>query len=500
MAGGLFEATLNAIQRALIGNVKYLLIISCLLGTISARAQFYAGDGDGYGTDGSPLSQINSSVSYCSAGNGDGYGSGFSGLEMNMQAFYCSGDSSDGYHGQSSGLSIANQQQFYCSGSTMDGYDASSSGLVLPNQQSFYCSSGDSDGYDLANSAFLTLNSQAGYCAAGNRDGYASLTSGLVPNFYQSIYCNAGFGDGYHHGLDTASILGVGIWKGIASMNWFASANWEHDSIPDIQHNVLIPPGCPHYPLIVDSLGIDTLIGTIQCHGLDILQGGALYSAERLFINGHMNIYGNYISTINKNISQKVCENGTLNIFETATVKLGNMSSSPGRADLVIQSGGTFNMLGGTLEIDDQFMVESGATFLMTGGEVFTHKYGDGTPFNAFNRGNFYVESGAFGQVNGGILKICGRPSENGFHAFNILEPGFDFTGTSTIRFIHGDNPVHYDATINTVDGVKIKNLEVLKEGKTVFIGSNLTIIGAVNIKSTSVLQIESGNTVSISP
>jgi len=182
----------------------------------------------------------------------------------------------------------------------------------------------------------------------------------------------------------------------------------------------------------------------------------------------------------------------------SAVVKLGNQSSGTGETDLVVYSGGILNIEGGILEVDDQVHVLSGGTFNMTGGELYVHKYGNGTSLSYYYPGNFYIESGALGEISGGSLKICGRESVNNYHAFTILEPTFDFTGNSTVHFQHGVSASHFNSGIYVVDGVVFQNIVIDKPGNTVFVMSNLDIENGLTIETGSTLEIESGNQITV--
>ncbi len=456
------------------------------------------GEGDGFGIENSPFSNPNIQDFYCSGGKGDGFGFEISPVcSPNIQDFYCSGGNADGFS-ISSVFSTINLQDFYCSGGNGDGFFMLYSGVSAPNDASFYCSGGEGDGHDLKTIA-TSINTQDFYCSGGNGDGYDyELYNGSI--FGTRLFCLGGDGDGFGQNISPELAFGVGIWTGLTSTDWNTSSNWTHATIPNFYTNVTIPATCPNYPLVTQTMGINYKFSTIKCQRLDISAGASLSHTDRFNIYGEMRIEGNYISTSNLEYVFRIYSGGLVTIPSSGTVTLGDQTSGTGISDLIIYGGGILNLFGGTLEIDDQLRVRSGGTFNMTDGELFVHKYGEGSVFSSSFTGNLVLESGALGGVSGGTLKICGKESVGDYHAFNILEPTFDFTGTSTISFQHGVSATHYNSGIYAVDGVTFQNLVIDKPGNTIFVTSNLEVEGSLNIKTNSTLEIKSGNQITIGP
>ncbi len=516
-----------------------------MLISTTAFGQFLGGDGDGYSVS-TFFTAINIQEFYCSGGDADGYQMSSSGIIIqNEQDFYCGGGNEDGFSMVLLNTPIS-VQEFYCSGGDGDAYIMQSSGIITPNDASIYCSGGNEDGYNIA-TVIGTLNTQNFYCNGSYGDGYnTGGHSSLIneQNFYCSggdgdgfsidgftgysygiplfcnggdddgynyakydgsvfgtnMFCLGGNGDGYGQDIIVTALVGVGMWTGLTNTDWNTSSNWLYATIPNFFTNVTIPATCPNYPELTLSLGINYPNAAILCHRLEINQGASMSTTNVLYVQGEMLVHGSYISTRNGSNTQRIYNGGLLTITSTGSVKLGNQSSGFGITDLVIYNGGTLSLEGGILEVDDHVQVRSGGGLNMTGGELFVHKYGNGSYFSSFYPANFYVESGAQGSISGGTLKICGKESEDDYHAFTILEPTFDFTGTSVVQFQHGVSTTHYDASIYAVDGVTFQNLVIDKPGNTVFVESNLDIENDLNIETGSTLEIETGNQITVGP
>lgn len=493
-------------------------------GQVALNLQYFyctAGEGDGY-TASSVDTILNQQVFYCNGGESDGYFSIAWNTSLNDQTFYCLGGDADGNGSISSGIITLNDHTIYCSGGNNDGCNGAFVSTTL-NEQYFYCYGSLRDGYDL-NGISTTINDQYFYCNGGFRDGtsqdaiegfiygdpvfaYGGNEDGSVLSDYfggvygPSIFCIGGNSDGYNLAEATSLYLGIGLWTGLTNTSWNTATNWQHEIIPGVDDNVTIPSGCPNYPEITSTLVVDTTsYGSYYCNGLEIQPSASLNTTGPLHINGKMTLGGTYTATMNGNNANRIYGKGELTILPTGSALFGNQTSVSGITDLLVYDGGVLNVDGGTLHIDDQLHVYSGGTLNMTDGELWVHKFGYGTNYSSFNPANFYVEAGAQGGISGGALRICGRTSFYGLYSMTILEPTFDFSGTATVKFEHGTYGTHYDASINAVDGVILKNLIIDKPGNTVKVTTDLTVSGSLNVQPNSTLEVEDGNTLTVGP
>ncbi|MCX6249402.1 MAG: hypothetical protein NTX61_01495 [Bacteroidetes bacterium] len=527
--------------------MKKLILIVCLTGfAFEVQSQYLGGTGDGFSSNSSGILTNNNQVYYCSGGTADGYGNGNTGNTTgNNQVFYCSGGSADGYGNGNTGNTTANNQVFYSSGGTGDGYDdygytggmvdfsifssggngdgytGEGTGITTLNNQYFYSSGGQGDGYDLEFTGNTTLNNQYFYCMASNGDGYDEsgyigyfqdpaiyisggdgdgYTSGLTASVFgdQSAYCNGGIGDGYQAIAFTDS-LGLGVWKGISSTNWNTASNWTFNRIPDTSVSVVVPAGCLYYPnLTAGAFYINYYGGSYKCKSLLIRDGASLTNTMGLSVYGDFSVYGQYIANNNADNSQVISNGGIIHLFSGAVMNIGNQSTTQGYCDLRVNNGGTLQMDGGILVIDDQMNVVNGGTLNMTGGILFSHWYGLGAAYSSSYPGAFYVASGASGSISGGIVKVNGKTSLSNYGSVCIYSPTFSFSGTSALDITDGVNIFSDEVELRTVTGGNFNNLLVDKPDRIVTIGSNATFTGNITINPGSTLKVSPGKNVTV--
>ena len=527
--------------------IRIIPIIIFIFTWNNGFSQFQGGNGDGYSLNSSGKILMNTQTGYCTGGSGDGNSSGGTGLiTLNSQTIYCTGVQGDGYDMTGSGSLTLNSQNVYCAGGNADGYaqngnsagilfnpaifcaggngdgyHQNGSGILQINTQTNYCTGGNGDGHSQNGPALATLNTQNFYCTGGNADGHSnSLYSGILftPAVFctggngdghstklyagqllnQSFYCTGGNADGYQHGPAPVTSFGTGIWKGTVSADWTIAGNWINGTVPDATMNVVIPGGCPNYPALSDALVVNSSGGIYHAQRLDILDGASVTNTGTLSIFGSMNVSGMYVANNANSASQNIQSGGNLTINGTGNVRIGNQSTGSGFCDLVVNSGGTLNVSGGFLDIDDQLNIQSGGTFNMTSGMVFAHRYGLGSLYSSSNPGSFYVASGSSGSISGGIIKVAGKTTLSSYTAVSINSSGFDFSGASSLVFTDGVNITGDNVEYRTVSGALLQNLEVDRPDRIVTIGSNAAINGNITIGPASTLKITGGKIVTI--
>jgi hypothetical protein len=90
-----------------------------------------------------------------------------------------------------------------------------------------------------------------------------------------------------------------GLWTGTVSTNWFTAGNWSDGIVPVAGTNVVIPAGCPFFPVVNGAAAI--------CNNLDINTGASLTignnsltAAGTVDINGHL-VMTNAAAVLNAN-------------------------------------------------------------------------------------------------------------------------------------------------------------------------------------------------------
>ncbi len=164
-------------------------------------------------------------------------------------------------------------------GGSSDGFDSNE----LINPSSIY-NGGAKDGYHREK-----LNNSVSIYTGATEDGYA--TSGF--NNTLSIY-TGGDQDGYAMNKKVLSYF----WTGAIDENWNDIGNWQLAILPNINSNVVIPAGVPHFPLLENglmSIGQNPNGAIFFCKQISIRQGAQMtYNAAAFLENfGFMGIRGN---------------------------------------------------------------------------------------------------------------------------------------------------------------------------------------------------------------
>jgi len=160
-----------------------------------------------------------------------------------------------------------------------------------------------------------------------------------------------------------------GQWDGSESTNWNTIGNWGFDILPTVTIDVVIPAGCPNYPLLSGNLGINTDSYTYDCKSLNVQAGGRLtisgayriYNFGNISSNGDLDIGDDYFGY---NLSE-------LNITGD-TARFGNGTSN---SVFLLNSGSVVNQTGGHL-MAEGYTISSGSQFNGTGGKTHLSLFG----------------------------------------------------------------------------------------------------------------------------
>ncbi len=160
-----------------------------------------------------------------------------------------------------------------------------------------------------------------------------------------------------------------GLWDGSESTNWSTDGNWGFDMAPTSSVDVVIPAGCPNYPLLAGGLGVNTSAYTYDCKSLTIQSGGNLSfsTASDLTNAGTVTVYGKL------SIGDDYLGNsGSLLDMQGDSIKLGT-ASSDGR--FLLYSGSTVNQTTGHI-MAESYYLESGCNFAVYGCDQHLYKNG----------------------------------------------------------------------------------------------------------------------------
>jgi trimeric autotransporter adhesin len=142
---------------------------------------------------------------------------------------------------------------------------------------------------------------------------YPSLQAGTGDNFRDNVekitISNPTAGDytiqvshkgtisGQHYALVISGLSSLHLtnyWTGSAGTGWSNSSNWSLGHAPASPEEVIIPAGCPYYPVLTSNLGVGYYTGyTNICHSLTINEGATMtLSGKDLIVAGLVNISG----------------------------------------------------------------------------------------------------------------------------------------------------------------------------------------------------------------
>jgi hypothetical protein len=161
-----------------------------------------------------------------------------------------------------------------------------------------------------------------------------------------------------------------GRWDGSVSTNWNINGNWGFDIVPTSSIDVVIPAGCPNYPILAGSLGINYAASAYDCKSLAIQAGGNLsFSTGSDLINyGTVTVFGKF------SIGDDYLGNsGSLLDMQGDSIKLGT-ASSDGR--FLLYSGSAVDQTTGHI-LAESYQLESGCDFTVYGCDQHLYKNGE---------------------------------------------------------------------------------------------------------------------------
>jgi len=182
-----------------------------------------------------------------------------------------------------------------------DGHDISAFG----SSTNIYIGS-SGDGY-----AFNKFSNSINIYKGGSADGHATL---VYVNNAISIF-QGGSNDGY---AKADKILSF-VWTGNVGDGWNVTGNWMNGVVPNINSNVIIPPGALNFPAInagVMSIGQDPNAGNYLCRQINILSGAEMTFRLNAFLEnyGDLDIRGTVFILNNDKGAVQNLNGGKINI------------------------------------------------------------------------------------------------------------------------------------------------------------------------------------------
>ncbi len=205
---------------------------------------------------------------------------------------------------------------------------------AISNGQSTFSVNTDEPG------ALVSLSCSDQVIASGYANGLGDITLNLpssipcpLPNLTVTAYNKITY---------TSTIITEveGYWEGDVSSNWHTGSNWASGSVPNNTHDVIIPAGCSHYPIINSP--------NAECDNLNIESGGSITIGNTtLTVEGNATISGNL--AMNNNSSQFHVD-GDITWESGSTANITN-----GSANIVLKGHWIFNA-NSSVHLDNGFV------------------------------------------------------------------------------------------------------------------------------------------------
>lgn len=219
--------------------MKRTILLVFVFATLVAKAQYFGGNGNGYGII--AVSNINLSIndSLYNGGNGNGF-MRITGL--NVPLFIID--------------SLFN-------GGSGNGYDSAKIlNASLSLNDSLY-NGGNGNGFDSTKILNANLSVNDSLFNGGNGNGFTKDTLLNAPLFLLDSLYNGGSGKGEIVYTATSINLGICtdtlIWNGNTSTSWQDPNNWDCGTLPGISSFVIIPSGKARYPVVLSNTEIRKL-------------------------------------------------------------------------------------------------------------------------------------------------------------------------------------------------------------------------------------------------
>ncbi|MBU1719756.1 MAG: T9SS type A sorting domain-containing protein [Bacteroidetes bacterium] len=266
------------------------------------------------------------------------------------------------------------------------------------------------------------------------------------------------------------------VWDGSSSTDWAVAANWTPEQVPTVTDNVLVPSGCPNYP-ILGSGGLSVNCSTTSkvCKSITIASGATVRVTSTLAIDvqGDFDIFGefNHQPGTYENLF-KINSGGSVNVKSTGILNIGSDRVSggiPGTTSVnqfndIYINGGTLSIEpGGKVFVMDNLVITGSGILNMEGGELWIKYYGDGST----NSYGFDLYATANVNISAGDVFLCGQDGDGGSSQmadWNASSTVSVTGGTFHIRNEQSSGTLNYAALLD-LGGKTINSLEINRSG-----------------------------------
>lgn len=343
-----------------------------------------------------------------------------------------------------------------------------------------------------------TLNPASPSLPAGTGDNFRDNVEKItiaVPTAgeYTIQVSHKGTISGQHYALVVSGLSSIHLtntWAGTAGTGWNNAANWSLGHVPQSPEYVIIPAGCPNYPVLTGNLGVGYYNGYSNiCQTLTIAAGATFtLSGKDLICAGQLTVSG--ILFIGDDATLN--DGAVVSLASTGSIYTGYTDGYHG--SLSLNSGSSVTQSGGHI-YTEELLIDAGSQYNASAGYFHLYKQGTANSAQLIEINDvdnhfyyFYVDTLANAYLDNCtetlnvsyITRLKGNLSLNSFdmqsYFMNIYGELLITTGTLNIT---QTGPVFYNTSTLTMSGGELNtnNSIWFNSGSTVNVsGGTLSI------------------------
>jgi len=162
----------------------------------------------------------------------------------------------------------------------------------------------------------------------------------------------------------------AGRWGGYQSSQWDDPANWSDHKIPTQTTPVTIVAGSTYYPVLHESLSINSNTGVHNCMSLSLSQNTTITTHATVYCNGSIELQQARWHHLGNTIDSFQIANGGKLLMDNASFTAGDPAQAP-FAGLTINSSGILELISSTVKIYHGLHVEALGNIDLTNSQLF---------------------------------------------------------------------------------------------------------------------------------
>lgn len=280
----------------------------------------------------------------------------------------------------------------------------------------------------------------------------------------------------------TIKVTTPGLWTGEVNADWANTSNWDDGIVPTSTVDVTIPAGCPNYPNLTGSLGINTATYTFDCKSLLIQSGGSLaVNGNPLYNLGVLTVAGNL------DIGDDFFLNSGSTVNLSGTISIGNTTGWHGQA--YHNAGSIFNQTAGHYYAES-IVLANGSQFNGTGGitHIYVHDFASNNNIEIDDPDSYFYRLNIESTANAALYN-CSYDLDVTYstYLYGALNVG-TFVMNSTYMDVYNTMTLGSGGTVN-----------VTSNGPYIHSGGTLSMVAGALMNSAGNIQFQSGSAENIS-